>query len=51
VVNLVPKEFITPSDSDKKRYKKLSLAPPEWKRTNPEQVAKDMELSFLYKYG
>ncbi len=45
------KEFLLPTKAQKERYKRLSLSPPKWKRPHPEKVAKDMKLSFLYKYG
>lgn len=45
------KEFLRPTDAQKERYKNLSSSPPKWKRPHPEKVAKDMRLSFLYKYG
>jgi len=45
------KEFLRPSEAQRERYKKLSSSPPQWNRPYPENVAKDMGLSFLYKYG
>ena len=35
----------------KSRTKSLSKNPPKWRRPKAEDVAKSMDLSFLYKYG
>ena len=35
----------------KARYQRLVKDPPKWRRPRPEDVAKDMDLSFLYTYG
>ena len=42
---------IPPTAHSKARYDKLSKAPPKWKRPKAEDVAKSLDLSFLYKYG
>jgi hypothetical protein len=39
------------SKIQKERFNKLSNNIPKWKRPNAEKVAKDMDMSFLYKYG
>jgi len=39
------------SDDQKKRIQRLSNNKPQWKRPKAEDVAKDMGLEFLYKYG
>ncbi|MBL4630191.1 MAG: hypothetical protein JKY14_03205 [Paraglaciecola sp.] len=39
------------SIDQKERFNKLSNNIPNWKRPNAEKVAKDMDMSFLYKYG
>jgi len=40
-----------PTANEKARYDKLSKAPPKWKRPKAEDVAKSLDLPFLYKYG
>ncbi len=44
------KEF-TPNKIEKKRANNLQNNPPKWKRPDPEKIAKDMNLYFLYNYG
>lgn len=39
------------TDEQRGRLKILSRSPPQWRRPRPEDVAKGMELGFLYKYG
>jgi hypothetical protein len=39
------------SQEQKERFKELSNNLPNWKRPNAEAVAKDMDMTFLYKYG
>jgi hypothetical protein len=41
----------SPTPEQKARYTKLSKNPPQFKRPKAEDVAKGMDLSFLYKYG
>jgi len=40
---------LSPEKSD--RAKKLSKSPPKWRRAKAEDVAKSVELSFLYRFG
>ncbi len=47
----VNSQMFTPSSQEKKRYGKLSRSPLRWKRPKAEDVAKKMNLSFLYRYG
>lgn len=39
------------SKEQKDRIKELSKNKPQWKRPKSESVAKEMDMSFLYKYG
>ena len=39
------------TDDQKSRVKSLTKNPPKWQRPKPEDAAKSMKLSFLYKYG
>jgi len=39
------------TDDKKSRMKSLSANPPKWRRPKAEDVAKSMNLNFLYKYG
>ena len=39
------------TDHQKKRGKKLEKNPPKWRRPHAEQVAKDLNMQFFYKYG
>jgi hypothetical protein len=39
------------SQDQKDRIAKLSKKVPQWKRPKAEQIAKDMDMTFLYKYG
>lgn len=39
------------TEDQKSRIKSLSKNPPKWRRPKAEDVAKSMNLSFLYKYG
>ncbi|NOR45925.1 MAG: hypothetical protein GQ534_10100 [Candidatus Delongbacteria bacterium] len=39
------------SDDKKSRIKKLSKNNPTWKRPKAENIAKEMKMEFLYKYG
>ena len=39
------------SNAQKERIKVLSISKPDWKRPKAEDVAKDMGMSFIYKYG
>lgn len=40
-----------PTPEERKRYNNLAKDPPKWKRPKAEEVAKRLNLSFLYKYG
>lgn len=40
-----------PRATDKARYQRLSRNPPQWHRPDPEQVARALGVSSLYKYG
>ena len=44
------RQFI-PTDEQKQRYKKVSLSPPKWKRPKAEDVARKLDMSFLYHFG
>ena len=44
-------QLFTPSAKEKARFVKLSESPPKWDRPKAETIAKEMNLSFLYKYG
>lgn len=44
-------QLFTPSSKEKARFTKLASTPPKWNRPKAETVAKEMNLSFLYKYG
>jgi len=39
------------TEDQKLRIKSLSKNPPKWRRPKAEDVAKSMDMSFLYKYG
>ena len=43
--------LFTPSQDEAARAKILSKAPPEWHRPKAEDVAKRLDMTFLYKYG
>lgn len=43
--------FYKLSSTQLERAKKLSASPPMWKRPKAEDVAKSLELGFLYRYG
>jgi len=49
--NQTDEKFLKPTHSQKERHKKLSKSPPKWKRPYSEDVAKEMNLMFFYKYG
>ncbi len=40
-----------PTPEQKARYQRLVKNPPRWRKVRAEEVAKDMDLSFLYRYG
>lgn len=40
-----------PTPEQKARYQRLVRDPPKWRKPRAEEVAKDMDLSFLYRYG
>jgi hypothetical protein len=40
-----------PTPAEKERYNRLSKCPPKWKRPKAQDVAKSLELPFLYRYG
>jgi len=44
-------DFFKDMDKHKKRYAIISKEKPKWKRPKPEVIAKEMDLTFFYKYG
>ena len=44
-------EFFKDMDVQKERYIIISKERPQWRRPKPQEVAKEMDLDFLYKYG
>jgi len=44
-------ELFTPTEDQKKRACELSAMPPAWKRPRAEDVAKEMDMRFLYVHG
>ncbi len=49
--DVVNSQIPPPTANEKARYDKLAKAPPKWRRPKAEDVAKSLDLSFLYKYG
>jgi hypothetical protein len=41
----------TPTAEQRERYRELTKSPPVWQRPKAEEVAKRMNLQFLYKFG
>ena len=44
-------EFCKDMDVQKERYAIISKERPQWKRPKPEEIAREMDYHFLYKYG
>ena len=44
-------EFFKDMDAQKERYAIISKERPQWKRPKPEEIAREMDYHFLYKYG
>ena len=47
----IQSQVFTASPREKLRFNRLSKSPPKWKRPKPEVVAKQMDMSFIYKHG
>jgi len=44
-------DFFKNMNKNKKRYTDICKEQPQWDRPKPEEIAKEMDLNFLYKYG
>ena len=49
--DVVDADFFAETEDKKRRARELSAENPQWKRPFADDVAKAMDLRFLYKYG